>query len=495
MNSIWKEVCRTGTSLLALLVGMAVFVQSASAQQAGSPTITPSSFDGTHYAYSNAYIDASASGISGSDICAKIHYALVQLSSPTNYPNGSGVIDARGVSVGTACSSTSGNSGWGNPWSGFTTPPAPGATILLPAGTIQINTQWILPSGTRLIGQGGEDPGLNPSGVKRTTIQAGTTGFPGSYNSVIQMGVNVGCYGVSIEDLVVDGQGLSGSNELSGIANQYCLDGSFVRGVTLYQIVDAGLSIGANDDDISGALSSSGPYSNITFDTGNLATSITTNGIYLGATTRGIQGVTCTNSNIVNGQWTGVVGICVNVAASGNSVQDVRVEGFDTGVNVAASDVVLMNIDGDTNPTSGGTTGSTLYVVKVAGGQTSVAMMGISNNCVNPQGNSSYCSDPNDYTIYDNSIGSTADIRPLTFTNDPFVAMYVIGNWIDVNSKKAFSRFTTSPSAANWSVGLSGISGSCTTPGSLYSNTNSDSTHKALYVCSAVTGVGWVPIQ
>jgi hypothetical protein len=460
-------------SFFTYLTGMMVVTSLTLAQQTGSPVVTKPT--GT-LTYSLAYIDASVE--SGSDVCAQIHNALAQLSNSA-YKNGGGIVDARGASVSTACSSVAGSPSWGNPWSGISVP----STVLLPAGKIQINTQWVLPSGTHLIGEGGEDPGFSPN-VQRTTIHAQT-----GAESVIQMGVNTGCTDVSIEDLVVDGNGIS---DLNGITNSLCLNGSFVRNVTLYQITDVGLSIGA-DDPSGTTLSHSGPYSNITFDTASKGTSQSTYGVYLDAPARGVRGVTCTNSNTnSSGNWNSMSGTCVNISISGNLVQDVRVEGFAVGVDVAASDAVVMNIDGDTNPN---TSSSPLDVVKIESGVTNVALMSITNNCINPSGNPDYCSDSSDYTVWDNSAGSTSVIPSLSFSNDPLVAMYVVGDSITVASQKAYSRYTTSPRAANWSVGSTSISGSCSTPGSLYSNTASSSSSQALYVCSSVNSVGWVAIK
>src|SRR5258708_27158141 len=67
------------------------------------------------------------------------------------------------------------------------------------------------------------------------------------------------------------------------------------------------------------------------------------------------------------------------------------------------------------------------------------------------------------------------------YINDAYVAMYVVGKKLSTG----YSRYTTSRSKANWSVGAGAISGSCNSAGSLYSNATG--TPAALYVCSAVT--------
>jgi len=74
-------------------------------------------FNSTGVTNSHSFIDASALSTTGTDICSKINAALLNLANSTRYPlyNDGGVIDARGVAVGTSrpCSSS--------PWSG--TPP------------------------------------------------------------------------------------------------------------------------------------------------------------------------------------------------------------------------------------------------------------------------------------------------------------------------------------------------------------------------------------
>jgi hypothetical protein len=449
MRSTPKRLGMGNQSLLKRLTiifaGITLLARPGLAQNPGSPLVFSTS--GT-VAISNAYIDASGSGITGSDICQKLHNALLQLAT---YPGGAGVIDARGVSL-NPCNSAPKL----NPWSGISTP----SVVLLPAGTIQIFTTWTLPAGTRLIGEGGEDPGLSMTTTSRTIIQAQGPGFP---SPVLQMGTSVGCRGVSIEDVVVDGMGAA----IDGIDNVYCQDQSYVDHVTIFRVLSIGINVSSN-------AANSGPYTNITFDTFGLGGSSSVTGAYLNYGTRGIQGMTCTTGNAVISS--SPPGVCINVAAPGNSIEDVRIEGFTTGINVGASNTVLMNIDGDTNPN---TSATTLNVVEIVSSVTDVALIGITNNC-----NSPYCSgDSTDSTIIDNT---TSPATQLLAAKDPFVAMYVVGDTVTVNSAPAYARYTTSPNLTNWSVGSAGVNGSCTAPGSLYSNTSGSP--NALYVCSAVSG-------
>lgn len=457
-----------------LAVFLAGFIWPSHLQAQGCPTVSASTGDKGVYnssgclTNSHVYIDASAFvGTSSTDFCTVLNSALAKISSGST-----AVVDARGLYSGSFSNLTttcpSGNdSTTANPWYNISN----GSIVLLPAGTIQIPETWILPSGTKLIGQGGEDPGTG-SGVTRTTIQAQTgfaTGTDGE--PILQMGSGPGCTGVSIEDLVLDGQGVA---NLNGIDNGYCTDLSYVKRVTIYQVLDNGLNVFDKSDPLGLNAAMSGPYSDIIFDTGTKSPNSGTIGAYLNYATHGIHGMTCTTGSVTVTS----AGNCIEVEASGNSVQDVRIEGFLTGISVGASDVVVMNVDGDTNPR---TATSTITVV-VIGAVQNVVVMGVSNNCV------SNCSDKNDVTLKDNATGTV-----LTVATDPYVGLYAVGTKLASVSSTSFSRYSTSPSTAAWLSGNQSVSGTpCTSTvnsvvyglGSLYSNTSSGN----LYVCSVTNG-------
>jgi hypothetical protein len=249
-----------------------------------------------------------------------------------------------------------------------------------------------------------------------------------------------------------------------------------VSHVTIYRIVDYGLNVYTNNDPSTFNAANSGPYSNITFDTGTATTGSGTFGAYLNFSTRGIQGMTCTTGSAPVSTAT-----CIDVAYPGNSVEDVRIEGFSTGVAVAASDTVLMNIDGDTNPKS---TKPVVDVVTIGSGVTNVALMAVSNNCT-----VTLCStDTADLTIKDSATSANLQV-----STDPFVAMYVLGNKLGMGTTVPHSRYTTSPTVANWSSGTNQSptnGGACTGRGSLYSYLTSG----GLYVCSA-KDLTWVKAQ
>jgi len=95
----------------------------------------PGSETGTATCPSGAFIDAS---VFTGDFCGQVHAALSEAVS-NSLP--AAVIDARGVTS-TSCGS--------NPWSSISIP----STVLLPAGTITVSRLWVLPSGTKIIGEG-----------------------------------------------------------------------------------------------------------------------------------------------------------------------------------------------------------------------------------------------------------------------------------------------------------------------------------------------------
>jgi len=143
---------------------------------------------------------------------------------------------------------------------------------LSPAGTIVIPGTWVLPNNTTLIGEGDDlylgTPQSPPTFA--TTLQACKTSvnscsFTGS--DMIDLGSSPICdpqnngsvfNNVAVEHLALDGLGQS----LNGIVNANAQTGSHVDHVRLYQILGTGLWLEGN-------ASGSGPYSNITFDTGN----------------------------------------------------------------------------------------------------------------------------------------------------------------------------------------------------------------------------------
>jgi len=182
---------------MAILTGVAVLPVPLRAQGTQGQDAVYNSSNGI--VGSSAFIDASKFlGVSheGQDLCDTIYYIFKH-----NYPSGGAVVDARGKS-GSALTCT-----LGTPWyesaTGYVNVPS---TILLPAATIQIPATWILPSNTRLVGEGENNP---LSATPGTTIQA-VIGFSGS---MIQFGSSpicgsnpTVCSGISVERLTLDGR-------------------------------------------------------------------------------------------------------------------------------------------------------------------------------------------------------------------------------------------------------------------------------------------------
>lgn len=269
---------------------------------------------------SSAFIDAT--GVTQfSTFCETIFHIL----QPSTYPPAGAVIDARGLpaaGVNMTCTS----SPWGS-GSNYVNKPS---TILLPAGSINIPGAWVLPNGTALIGENNRPPATASSGGQNaTTLVACTTSIcPNTGNfsgtTMLQFGdstcPSAGCRGISVEGIALNGNGFN----TDGITNANARERSYVDHVTLYQILGVGLQIGTGADN-------SGPYSNITFDTGTFSPSFTSTAcakINGTSGTRGIHSLSC-----IGESTNGSVGVYLD--SSNNSLDDIRIMGFDDGGLVA----------------------------------------------------------------------------------------------------------------------------------------------------------------
>ena len=336
-----------------------------------------------------------------------------------------------------------------------------------------IPTTWVLPNNTTLIGEGDNLPASTTT-ASGTTIQAckpNQCTFTGT--DMIDLGTSIVCpliggvhicNSVSVQNLTLDGQGQS----LNGIVNTYAQTGTYVDHVSLYQILGTGLSLSSNASD-------SGPYSNITFDTGTYAggssTCVNINGL---SGTRGIRGLSCTSRTEASA--------AILLDSSNNFIKDVTITGFHDGISVGANapakSNVLVNIVGETkncNPVCGSPI-NTIHISSNGNPNvTDIIIMGATND------------GPGTVTIADD----------LTATNlsDPSVGMYVLGK----KSNNGYSRFTTSPNAATWATGTSAPSGTCV-QGSLYSCTGASASctnsngAAALWGCP-LTSSTWQPIK
>jgi hypothetical protein len=468
-------VARKLVAIVAVLLWLEVLLAPADAQTAPGYNAICNSGSGCSTAPTPAFIDASALGGTNKDICAVL-YGILSNSS-TQYPASGAVIDARGLpgTLGTKMVCASGTTPWFN---GTTFANVP-STILLPAGIITIPSTWVLPSGTKLIGEGSRIPPfpVSPPIPGTTMIQACTnsiTGCPATNFSGAMIEFGAGCPGtqctgpesrVSVEDLVLNGNGLGVTGILNGEAEEL----SYVDHVALIQILGIGLNIISNAEN-------SGPYTNITFDTGAYAPGTSTScaqilSVFGG--TRGIHGLTC-----IGEQGNGNNAVLLD--SSNNSLEDVRVIGFDNGIIVGsqypAHSNVLLNIYGDTpEPPVGGTV---INVIEISTNYpvTDLSIMGVANAAAVTGAN----------TIADLATGTTLA--------DASVGIYALGQ----PQSGGHTRFTTSPNATTWVMGnptnAAAPTGSCAT-GSLYSNVSTVNTGHVLYVCAVGSTPSWKPVK
>lgn len=409
---------------------------------------------------SSSFTDASQLPSGASPTLCSTIYGILSASSYVP-----GVIDARNIpstSISMTCASGS------TPWNNGSGILNVASTILLPPGVINITSPWILPANTRLIGEG---DGIFPSSATTTPgsiIRASTSMTSGNY--MIQFGSSASGppTGISVENLVLDGQGQS----IGGIENQYAQDQSYVDHVGLYQIRGTGLLI-------TGSAENSGPYKNIVFDTGGfsgVSSTVCAQILSVGGNTHGIHGINCKSEG--NDPAAAIL-----VDSSGNSVEDALITGFYDGIlvgsNAAAPGNVLINIVGDTSVTTSLTPVNTVHISSTVH---DLSIMGVSNSGLS-----------NTYTIEDDATS--------THLSDATVAIYALGR----SSGPGISRFTTSKSVPTWAVGSNTPSSTSCSRGSLYSCTGggsgssceSSSTYYALWACALLSGSStpqWLPV-
>jgi hypothetical protein len=347
------------------------------------------------------------------------------------------------------------------------------ASTILPSGTITIPGTWILPNNTKLVGV---EPSTTASIASGTVILAKS-----SFTPMIQFGDSPCpssiCNGISVEGVILDGNGFA----IDGIHNTNGQDLSYVDHVAIYNLFGTGLMVD------SGA-AHSGPYTNITFDTGTASSTAPTacaqiEGVTTG--THGIHGMTCiSNSTTVSGTT------AVFLDATGNTIEDVRIVGFETGILVGskaqAKSNVLRNIIGDTN----GSSSVPVYVVQISTTKpvTDLALMAISNTVKSPT---------DVFTILDNLTGTKIQATSTSTS----VGLYVLGEGTTSNGTTiiGYSRFTTATAVAStstnqvatWVAGANAPSGSCSVSGSLFSVTGSGG---HLYLCEG-NPPSWVSVK
>jgi hypothetical protein len=471
-------------------------------------------------AASEAYIDAAPfASTSSPDVCAAINSVFTSstVKYATTYPNGA-VIDARGV-LPLAGQNLKCNS---NPFANVPATCGPSqnascpSTILLPGQVIAISTEWILPSNTRIIGEG--------SSVQNyTTLGVFASGFPSP--AMIQMGVNSSTLatGVVIEHLQLNG-GFSSFN-FDGIDNVSAGDGSYVDDVFINNIgadstsvtpassqcgttTVTGLCIGPN-------ATYSGPYTNLNISPPTyqiceyLSGGNEVNGmckqtacVKIQAQTRGLHGITCVSNSTQNTNWPLAA---IYLDSYSTSIEDVHVEGFKDAIVVGdyadgelsslsntksisgntISNVVAANGNGPVlnavhicNPSlsSGACTANTA----ITGGVNNVAVFHALNNGGGSGGVTSA------EAVQDDNFSAT------TSNNGGIVlaGLYAVGQSPGGNG---YARFTTMPgnsvSTPTWIVGPNDVTGTtCNNNGAVFSNTSTSAgATNTIFVCSGGT--------
>src|SRR5258708_4969850 len=159
---------KTTSKLCACAFSVALYVSSigiATAQTAtaGNTGVYNQSTTSAPVSFSPAYIDASAISYyenslgQAVDFCKTINNILTSASGYPTYPAQGAVIDARGILNIPVLQSngkyvTSPLQCGSNPFASLTAPTR--ATILLPGATISAKVPWVIPSETKIVGEG-----------------------------------------------------------------------------------------------------------------------------------------------------------------------------------------------------------------------------------------------------------------------------------------------------------------------------------------------------
>jgi hypothetical protein len=343
-----------------------------------------------------------------------------------------------------------------NPWSGVTK----ASIVLLPRGTITLCTTctWLLPNETKIFGT-----------VRTQTTIAAVSGFTGSdsNHAMIEMCSTL-CFAVGIQDLRLDAGVQPAGNTFNGIVNLNANELSYVDHVSMHFVAGTGLLVG------SGA-GNSGPYSNLEISAGGTGctgcqpTASTACVQIINAHTRGIHGITCTANGTPNA--------AIYLDGNNNTIEDLHFEGFVDGILVGDQNPAAANVLLNVNGASGGSTsGSIQNVVHICGSHSTGSPCPTTPNAVTDLsiiGAENY-SMFNKTTILDDVTGTTLN----NTSGDASVGIYILGKVVG----SGYSRFSTSPSVPTWGSGNATPGSSCTTNGSLYSNT-AGSSGSTLYVC------------
>lgn len=442
---------------------------SLQSQTAGNNTVWTSS---SAYGPSTAFIDASAfasseGGSGGGDLCAILHY-IYSTVIPSTSPGA--VIDARGITTPTTCTV--------NPWplNGSGQPSAePPTTVLLPAGNIGIPSEWLVASGTHLIGQR-RDTNLNPSGFSSGfMLQMGPSG------SSCSCPVS-GCPPVVLEQITIQG---SDTIDVSGVDNECSGPGSYVDHLILYETAGTGLKIG------SGA-AGSGPYTNINYASGAYCQSNSpcpASCVQISAPTRGVHGITCT---LKSQGVTGLDNAGILIDAPNTTIEDIHLEGFVDGVligdSASASGSSLLHITGGNGGSTSGPLENTVRICNPATGKNKdlcqASVPATSDIFISQVGNNTGSPSSPAYLIADDLTGTLVGNAPGSST-EYVTGVYALGESVS----GGYSRLSTTPATApspgtpSWGAANNSSPSVPCVAGAVFSNTGGTSKSNTIYVC------------
>src|SRR5258708_18765245 len=468
----------------------------------------------------SSYIDAAPfyQSLANLDLCLTLQYILTQstFTSGSNYaatyPNGA-VIDARGILPGSANGLTCNV----NPCVGRGGTATSPATILLPGATIAITQPWILPSNTRVIGEG--------SGPQNYTALGNFGNFSG--NQMIQMGIagtTSPATGVVVEHLQLEG---GGKGNYDGIDVVNAADGSYVDDLDIKGIgaqpsfvhlssvcgtsTATSLCIGPN-------ATYSGPYTNLNIVPSFPCSTQTevckqTAGVKIQAQTRGLRNITCVATSHNDSNWPLAA---IYLDSYGTSIENVHVEGFKDDIVVgdysdAQGDLAIIGWTAPTQNPIYSVSGNTIANVVGATGsgplQNTVHICSPNVASLACSGNGAISGGINDFVVLQAKNGGGAsnteavqdDNLSVNTSNNGavvYAGLYAVGR---PNTTGGYARFTTMPGNSATAVNptsavgaANSLGASCTNYGAIYSNPNGGGEGaNTIYVCS---GKVWVAI-
>lgn len=403
------------------------------------------------------------------------------------------------------------------------TPPT-NATILLPAATISVKNPWIVPTETRIIGEGrnATSLGVDPNFVADGTNALIEMGSPGTTISPGACGTSSVCTGITLEHLTISTNVINNTfSNHHAVYNNDAQDGSYLDDVVLTAgqtsstgAIAVGLLIGPG-------ASYSGPYTNIDFVgskacPGNV-TCAPTACVQIQAQIRGLHGITCTAASSTSGEPLAAI----YVDSYNNTISEVHTEGYYDGV-VISDCSNLLPLPGTTTVPACKVTANAISNVTVGyGAGPSWEAVHICNPASPASGTA--CASATGFTVRDvaltqiqsNGTSGFTTVTPITDDltktpfpqsgNQQFVAQYLVGAAVSVNTGvTGYTRYTTAPFLPSWGVGNAGIpsSGTCSNAGAIFTNTvggQHPGVSDTIYVCAYNSagnpaGLYWMPI-